>query len=91
MIKFSINRYYFNEQGKGFIPSIQELIDYYELTELIYVIGKDFPSEEYMVKGYRGSYKTREEAEIAANKAILSEAENYRKKAKIKKQTSGLE
>lgn len=83
MIKFSINRYYFNEQGKGFIPSIQELIDYYELTELIYVIGKDFPSEEYMVKGYGGSYKTREEAEIAANKAILSEAENYRKRAKI--------
>lgn len=83
MIKFSINRYYFNEQGKGFIPSIQELIDYYELTELIYVIGKDFPSEEYMVKGYGASYKTREEAEIAANEAILREAENYRKRAKI--------
>lgn len=83
MIKFSINRYYFNEQGKGFIPSVQELIEYYNLTERIYVIAKPFPYEEYMVEGYGGSYKTREEAEIAANKAILSEAENYRKRAKI--------
>lgn len=84
MIKLSINdRYFFNEHGKAIIPSIQELVEYYKLTELIYVIAKPFPSEEYMVKGYGASYKTREEAEIAANKAILSEAENCRKKAKI--------
>ena len=83
MIKFSINRYYFNEQGHTFIPSIQELVEYYDLTGSIYVVAKPFPSEEYMVKGYGGSYKTREEAEIAANKAVLCEAENYRKKAKI--------
>lgn len=84
MIKLSINdRYFFNEHGNAFIPSIQELIEYYKLTELIYVIAKPFPYEEYMVKGYGGSYRTRKEAEIAANKTILSEAENYRKKAKI--------
>lgn len=84
MIKLSINdMYFFNEHGKAIIPSIQELVEYYKLTELVYVIAKPFPSEEYMVKGYGSSYKTRKEAEIAANEAILSEAENYRKRAKI--------
>lgn len=84
MIKLSINdRYFFNECGKLFVPSIQELVEYYQLTNHIYVVKEPFPSEWYAVEGCGGLYRTKEEAEIAAEKIILNVAENYRKKAKI--------
>ena len=84
MIKLSINnRYYFDEQGNAFIPSIQELIEYYKLVERVYIIKEPFPYEGYGIVGCGGSYKTKEEAKEAVEKVILNEAEYYRQRAKI--------
>lgn len=84
MIKCSINdRYFFDGSCKAIIPTIQELVDYYQLTDRICAVKELFPYEGYTVKGCGGSYRTREEAETAAKKIILSIAESYKKGAKI--------
>lgn len=84
MIKLSINdRYFFDEHSKPIIPTIEELVEYYQLTNRIYAVKEPFPYEGYAVKGCEGSYRTREEAETAAEKIILSIAKNYKKEAKI--------
>ena len=84
MIRLSINdKYFFDEYNKSVIPSIKELVEYYQLTNRFYAVKEPFPYEGYAVKGCGGSYRTREEAETAAEKIILSVAENYKKGAKI--------
>lgn len=84
MIKLSINdRYFFDEHSKPIIPTIEELVEYYQLTNRIYAVKEPFPYEGYAVKGCGGSYRTKEEAETAVEKIILSIAKNYKKGAKI--------
>ena len=84
MIKLSINdRYFFDEHSKPIIPTIQELVEYYQLTNRIYAVKEPFPYDGYTVKGCKGSYKTRKEAETVAEKIILNIAKNYKKGAKI--------
>lgn len=84
MITLSINdKYFFGEHSEPIIPTIEELVEYYQLTDRICAVKELFPYEGYTVKGCGGSYRTREEAETAAKKIILSIAENYKKGAKI--------
>lgn len=84
MIKLSINdRYFFNEYGKTFIPSVEELIEYYQLNDRIYTVKEPFPCEGYGVCGCSGSYPTRAAAEKAAEQIKVNVAIGYRERVKI--------